>query len=313
MSIDYQKWCENNKNVLPLIQKMKSSLPEQYIAFYLSKVFNEEIECQKQFDWLDRCSLDIYIPSLKLAIEYDGVYYHASKEASDRYKTALCRAHDIFLVHILEKKANQEKCRKRNEITYYYQKNYKNIDVAIRDLFLLINKKYKMSIRIDVDLKRDQDEIISYIQQSFYKKTIAYVWPEAKDYWLDEENGVTCFDVLSTDGRWFSLKCPHCGTIYRRHMRYYTDRKSFVPCECEYKQIEDFFNEAIKNYKENGEVVVFDDSLHSRRLYDRMAMIAEKIWRCNSKEEAELYKKVGFDSKYIDVYLELCEKNEAQD
>ena len=26
-----------------------------------------------------------------------------------------------------------------------------------------------------------------------------------------------------------------------------------------------------------------------------------------------LYKKVGFDSKYIDVYLELCEKNAAQD
>jgi len=83
---------------------MKSSLPEQYIGYYLEKVFGSEIEYQKQFDWLGRYSLDIYIPSLQLAIEYDGIYYHAYKSTTDNLKTSWCRSHGIFLIHIVEKK-----------------------------------------------------------------------------------------------------------------------------------------------------------------------------------------------------------------
>ena len=303
MSIEYEEWCENNRNILPLIRKMKSSLPEQYIGFYLSRVFDREIEYQKQFEWLGNYSLDIYIPSLRLAIEYDGSYYHAERKTNDDLKTALCRSYDIFLVHIIEKEENQAKSRKRNEISYYYKKGYRNIDTAIRDLLGVINKKFDTAMRIDVDINRDQDEIISYIQEKFHKKSIAYVWPESKDYWLDDENGVTRFDVLSTDGRWIFLKCPHCGKIFQRHMKYYTHRKSFVFCECEYREIENSFNEAIVSYKETGEVVDFDGSLYSRRLYDRMSEVVDRMWNCGSKEEAELYKKLGFTSPYIDVYL----------
>lgn len=305
MSLNFQEWCETTKDVTLLIRKMKSSLPEQYIGFYLSKVFGSEIEYQKQFDWLGKHSLDIYIPSLQLAIEYDGTYYHANKKTTDVLKTERCRSYGIFLIHIVEKKANQEKSRKRNEVNYYFQKNYKNIDVAFFDLVTLINKRYNMSIQSDVDLARDQDEIISYIQQKFYKKSMAYIWPESEDYWLDEENGLTRFDLLSTDGRWLYLKCPHCGRKFRRHMRYYSNRKSFVPCECEYQEIENSFNNAIKNYIEKGEIVVLDRTLHSRRLYDRMAEVVDRMWHCKSIEEAELYKKLGFTSPHIDVYLEL--------
>ena len=88
-------------------------------------------------------------------------------------------------------------------------------------------------------------------------------------------------------------------------MRYFYDRMSLFPCECEYKGIEKDYEESIKKFVETGEVKPFDDSLRSRRLYDRMAMIANNIWRCNSIEEAKLYKKLGFDSQYIDVYLSL--------
>ena len=308
MSIDYKEWCKNNRNVTPLIRKMKSSLPEQYIGFYLSRIFGLKMEYQKQFDWLGRYSLDIYIPSLQLAIEYDGIYYHANKRKADLSKTSWCRSHGIFLIHIVEKSAEQIKSRKRNEVNYYFEKHYKNIDVAIYDLCLILNKRYNMSIQIDVDLNRDHEEIISYIQQKYHQKSIAYVWPESEDYWVDEENGLTRFDFLITDSRQLLFKCPHCGKIFRCNMSIHSDRKSLIPCDCEYSQIEQSFQEAIINYKEKGIVVTFDDSLQSRRLYDRMAMNATRIWRCQSKEEAELYKELGFDPQYIDVYLSLCEK-----
>ena len=72
MAIDYQSWCDNNSNIKPLIRALKSSIPEQYIGFYLQKAFGENgIEYQTQFVWLGKSSLDIYIPSLQLAIEYN--------------------------------------------------------------------------------------------------------------------------------------------------------------------------------------------------------------------------------------------------
>ncbi len=301
--LTYEQWCENNTDIKPLIRSLKSSLPEQYIGFYLNAIFGDEIEYQKQFKWLGRSSLDIYIPSLSLAIEYDGGYYHSNKKVFDSYKTSICRSHKIYIIRILEQVSTEPQSRKRNEISYYYEKKYKNIDVAIIALIKKINKKYDLSIEVDIDIERDEQEILSYIQNKYHKESIAVVWPESIDYWLEEENGFSIHDILHTDNRYFMLKCPHCGKKYMLYTKYFHNRKSLVPCDCEYEEIERSFHEAIRNFKEKGEVIDLDDSLESRRLYDRMKMIVDKMWRCSSKEEAELYKRLGFTSPYIDVYL----------
>lgn len=282
-------------------------MPEQYIGFYLKKALSEEIEYQKQFTWLDKCSLDIYIPSLQLAIEYDGLYYHTSRRPSDDHKTKVCHSNGVYLIRVLELAANHPKSRKRNVVNYFYEKNYKNIAAAVIDLFAKINKKYGTSLIPDVDLRRDHDDIIAYIQNKYYRNSLACVWPEIIDYWDDEENSLSFFDVLHTNSGVYQLKCPHCGNKFALHLRYFHDRTSLIPCECECQSVHDDFMEAIRNYKETGEVVALDDSLRCRRLYDQMARIVARIWRCQSKEEAELYKKLGFDSEYIDVYLKLCE------
>jgi hypothetical protein len=47
--------------------------------------------------------LDIYVPSKKFAIEYNGLYWHSSKVIIDNYhteKTAVCASNDINLLHI---------------------------------------------------------------------------------------------------------------------------------------------------------------------------------------------------------------------
>lgn len=102
MSITYEEWCKVNRNITPLVRSLKSSLPEQYIGFYLHKVFGNEVEYQKQFDWLGRQSLDIYIPSLQLAIEYDGVYYHRNK-TSMMLKKHLGVVHMEFILFIYKR------------------------------------------------------------------------------------------------------------------------------------------------------------------------------------------------------------------
>lgn len=303
MSITYEEWCKVNTNIMPLVRALKSSLPEQYIGFYLQKVFGSEVEYQKQFGWLGRRSLDIYIPSLQMAIEYDGEYYHRNTSAIDSQKTTLCRSHGIYLIHIQELKVTQEKSRKRNVVSYYYEKNYKNINVAIQSLCVLINKKYGTTIQIDVDLDRDNAEIISHVQVQYHQKTIAYIWPESKNYWLEEENRQSIHDVFYTDSSPFLLQCPYCQRKFTLFTRYFHHRKSIVPCECEYDEIERALEEAIRMYKEKGELVIFDDSLSSRRLYDRMVQSIKYYLNSASKEEIEMYKKLGFESPLFDYYL----------
>ena len=311
--MNYEQWCKKNTNMFPLVRALKSSMPEQYIGFYLQNQLSEEIEYQKQFSWLGNHSLDIYIPSLHLGIEYDGVYYHSSRKGNDDYKTSLCRSNGIYLIRVIECTAKQPKSRKHNVVSYYYERGYKNIAVAISDLFIKINKRYETALTPNIDLSRDREKIISYIQNKYHSQSLAFVWPEIKEYWDNEENELTIYDALLTSSGVHRLKCPHCGRKFPLNLRYCYERESLIPCQCELHYVEDDFNNALRNYRETGEVVVWDDSLRSRRLYDRMAKIATKIWRCQSKEEAEMYKKIGFDPQYIDAYLALCGNKESQE
>lgn len=238
-----------------------------------------------------------------MAVEYDGEYYHRNKAASDAKKTSLCRSHGIDLIHIQELKIGQKKSRKSNIVSYYYEKNYKNIDSAIQSLCLLLSKKCGEIIEIDVDLDRDSEEIVSYIQGKYHKKTIAYKWPESEKYWLEDENQRSIYDVFYTNNNTFLLRCPYCQRNFTFFLRYLHHRKSLVPCECEYAEIERMLKNTIRKYKETGELVTFDDSLHSRRLYDRMVQNIGHYLETASKEEIEMYIKLGFESPLLDDYL----------
>lgn len=51
--------------------------------------------------------IDIYVASLKLGIEYDGIYFHNSKESDEREqkKNLFCRKMGIRLIRVKENKS----------------------------------------------------------------------------------------------------------------------------------------------------------------------------------------------------------------
>ncbi len=298
--MDFKQWCETHTDISSLSKKMKSSIPEQYIGFYLSKVFTNDIEYQKQFDWLGNYSLDIYIPSLNLAIEYDGEYWHKDKESSDQFKSKLCRKFNITLIRIVEvdPDTNQADKRIRNMIVYHYHKKYTNIGIPIADLCDTLTKLYGITVSIDVDIERDLKEITAYIQQKYHRKTIAYIWPESEIYWNDDR---TRYDTFCTSSKSrYSLKCPHCGKKFILYMRYdYSDR-ALRPCECEYKTIEAQLQEVIGEYKRTKRLPVFTETLESRRLYDRIIHHLRYPRSYNvSKTEREMYCALGFQMSLL--------------
>lgn len=293
--MNYEEWCEG-KSIEYLAKKIESSKPEEILGFYLSKFFGDELEYHKKFDWLNSKShIDIYVASKNLAIEYDGPLHNIKgREDFDKEKKLLCKRKGMEFIRI--KGLKKDERRTRGDICYFYENNCSNIVEAMEQLGDYINKKYNLNIEFDVDIKRDEEEIMSYVREKYYKQTIAYKWFEVKDYW-SSKNEKSIFDVLCSDSKQkINLICPRCGESYERTMRNDYRKKSLHPCEnCEISAIKAKVSEAIKQYEEQGILIVFDESLESRRIYDQMASRALHPGARNSETEKEMYIKLGFE------------------
>ena len=80
-----------------------TSFPEQAIYYYIKKHFSSAINrahyITTQGEILE---LDIYIPTLRIGIEYDGLYWHKDKTESDNYKNHTLNNNGIFVIRIRE-------------------------------------------------------------------------------------------------------------------------------------------------------------------------------------------------------------------
>ena len=56
---------------------------------------------------------------------------------------------------------------------------------------------FNVNAIVDVDVNRDWEKILSYVQQKYYAKSMAYNWPEVFDYWVEKET--TPFDLFKSD------------------------------------------------------------------------------------------------------------------
>lgn len=97
-----------------------TSLKEQQLANYILGL-GYEVETNNR-RIIKPLELDIYIPALKLAVEYNGLYWHSTEAGTDMYyhqqKSLACITAGISLVHIYE--------------TDTYEKNISKIQDAIK-------------------------------------------------------------------------------------------------------------------------------------------------------------------------------------
>lgn len=101
--------------------------------------------------------LDIYIPSIKVGIEYDGVAWHKkeTKADSDRKKYTLCKEQGIKLLRVREDALNA--CSEMCDIllTIRSMPSYEELNRVIRELLLAL----ACDINIDIDTERDAPQI----------------------------------------------------------------------------------------------------------------------------------------------------------
>ena len=189
----------------------QTSFAEQAVYFYIKQVFPDAINRYKNiFD--SRFELDIYIPSYKTAIEYDGEAWHKNdklKREQEKYK--LCHQHGIRLIRLREKAYDLG-----SDVADYgfiYEKLYTHnvLQFAIIELlkFLLF---HPFSLPIDVNVERDKNKILSNIYKievDSFKKN----YPDIAKEWHPTRNGDIKPNMFKSGSDykawWICSKCGH--------------------------------------------------------------------------------------------------------
>lgn len=123
---------------------LHTSLPEQILYFFLAKKFENVINHYKP-EWLNGREIDIFLPSLKVGIEYDGSGWHQSIE-KDTSKSELIHQHEISLIRIREPKCPEINDGSTQIITSVPDKGFVYLDNAISDLYQLLNKQFHLEL-----------------------------------------------------------------------------------------------------------------------------------------------------------------------
>jgi len=110
--------------------KSNESPNEVKLYEFIKNICSDEIKLKDRIV-LSGKELDIYIPSKKIAIEYNGLYWHNELYKSDKYhfnKTELCEKNNITLIHIYEDEWKYKEDIVKNKLINIFLENGNNIN-----------------------------------------------------------------------------------------------------------------------------------------------------------------------------------------
>ncbi len=186
------------------------SIPEKAIVFYLQQCFDEVIENYRP-DFLMGKEIDIYIPSIKLGIEYDGVRWHKDAEG-DIEKNKILFSSGINVVRIREPGCPSLDDSSVCIITPKTTTNATHMTVPIKQLLSYISKTYGTKTVTDIDCNRDNADICKSIVYYNEEKSLLSLFPEiAKEWDYDKNFPLTPDKVAAHSGRkvWWVCENGH--------------------------------------------------------------------------------------------------------
>ena len=213
----------------------QSSFAEQAIFYYVKKYFPDAINKVKNI-FGTRMELDIYIPSLKTAIEYDGGFWHEKKDSKKKEsnKFNLCQQNGITLIRIREPKDNRFHLDGYTHLTsnasIYYESNAnylifadpkgtnKHLDKTIFILFQVLDQisgffipfNPKITL-LDVNIDRDSKDIYTQLFSN-YTESLERKNPTLAKAWHPTKNGSLTPTQVSFNSQlkvWWL--CPICN------------------------------------------------------------------------------------------------------
>ena len=163
------------------IKELKTSFPEQAVSFYLEKHFPDTENGNRTV--LGGKELDVYIPSISAAVEYDGMRFHRNVNR-DMEKNRLCAEKGILLVRIREERCPAMEDTLFLKVISCVPRNEESLADAIRRVGEILGIS-----SMDVDIEKDRQEIyVKYIKRR-KENSLAVTHPELTVQWDYEKNG----------------------------------------------------------------------------------------------------------------------------
>ena len=177
----------------------KTSFPEYAIIYYLKKYNLEVLHSYKENGY----ELDIYIPSKKVAIEYDGYYWHNNKTKNDLEKNHKCLVDGIKLYRM------REGLTSLNDISkdYLVNRYQDNLSEVLVEILSDIVGTY-----VDVNLARDSIAIENLREHTHKSNSLLLTNPEISSEWNFNKNGKLSPDVISAGSNkkvWWKCRKGH--------------------------------------------------------------------------------------------------------
>ena len=200
----------------PICNLRKStSFPEQAILYYVKKLWPNSLNKYKDC-FNNSMEFDVYIPELKVAIEYDGTRWHrtASEYKRELKKYEFCKKNEIYLIRVKEH-SRQQWNDTSDEVYYLPKTNKKNYYELERIIFHLLGTIRGLKPPLgDVNIEKDKNEILNYL--STIDNSLAEMRPDIVAKWHSTKNGnltPDMFSIGSNEVVWW--KCPDCGKEWK--------------------------------------------------------------------------------------------------
>ena len=213
----------------------QTSFAEQALYYYVKKVYPTAISGYKEI-FTRSMELDVYIPDLKIGIEYDGVYWHHKKAATyerEQRKYDICKENGITLIRVREKRKHVDEVPAADWCVFSPETESDEValSISIKNVITWIRDQTKNSSIPsipDIDVTRDRFEILSYLKGPV-KNSVQEIAPELAEEWDYERNGELKPDMISAgSSQYVNWICSTCG--YRWEAVVYHRAKNHTGC-----------------------------------------------------------------------------------
>ena len=223
-------------------KRFKTSFPEQAVFFYLKIKFPDAINAYKDV-FSNGMELDVYIPSIKTGIEYDGIAWHKDDtlEREER-KYEICKRNGITLIRLKENIEHyKNNLNIADQIILVKRQfsgkpiSYAALDYAIRELLYSLQdvdpddlfaryfrkpgdpdiwKEIALGpkVKTDVNSRRDRDLIYQTFLVTKENNSLASQYPEIAALWHPTKNGELTPEMFFPHANtcaWWLGKCGH--------------------------------------------------------------------------------------------------------
>lgn len=195
-------------NDCPICSKRKqSSFPEQCIFFYIKHFFPDT---QNKYTniFKNKMEIDVFIPTIRVGIEYDGLAFHKSEISYEKEKEKyfICKQNNITLIRVREFKDYDDTLISDYSFYVEHRPSYTELSTLIYKILDLLGKPHF------IDVEKDKAKIQELYYSILKEESLAIKRPDLVAEWHPHKNGnltPNMFSKSSSEKVWWKCENGH--------------------------------------------------------------------------------------------------------